>query len=126
MDDRRRTKDDGRRAPSAGKSSHCLWQGELTTVIGYICRSTRTHYSDSEPTSPLLFLLNAAFLAEKQQIPILFSFVRQDCGSYPQSIALEASTLTITLPMRLPFICLIKISYCPSIYYLKTKINPKQ
>jgi len=34
MDDRRRTKDDGRRAPSDGKSSHCLWQGELTTVIG--------------------------------------------------------------------------------------------
>jgi hypothetical protein len=25
--------DDGRRAPSDGKSSHCLWQGELTTVI---------------------------------------------------------------------------------------------
>ena len=23
-------------------------------------------------------------------------------------------------------ICLIKISYCPSIYYLKTKINPKE
>jgi lipopolysaccharide/colanic/teichoic acid biosynthesis glycosyltransferase len=36
-----------------------------------------------------------------------------------QYIALEASTLTITLPMRFPIICLIKISYCPSIYYLK-------
>jgi hypothetical protein len=48
----------------------------------------------------LLFLLNAAFLAEKQQIPILYSFVWQDRGSYPQSIALEASTLAITLPMR--------------------------
>ena len=48
MDDRRRTKDDGRRAPSDGSSSHCLWQGELTTVIGQICHSIRTHYSDSE------------------------------------------------------------------------------
>jgi hypothetical protein len=47
----------------------------------------------------LLFLLNAAFLAEKQQIPILYSFVWQDRSSYQQSITLEASTLTITLPM---------------------------
>ena len=47
----------------------------------------------------LLFLLNAAFLAEKQQIPILYSFVWQDRSSYPQSITLEESTLTITLPM---------------------------
>jgi fumarate reductase subunit C len=58
--------------------------------------------------------------------------VWQDRGSYPQYIALEASTLTITLLMRFPIfiyfllICLIKISYCPSIYYLKTKINPKE
>ena len=80
----------------------------------------------------LLFILNAACLAQKQQIPILYSFVWQDRSSYPQSIALEASTLTITLPMRFPIfilfllIFLIKISYCPSIYYLKTKINPKQ
>ena len=50
----------------------------------------------------LLFLLNDAFLAEKQQLPILYSFVWPDRGSYPQSIALEASTLTITLPMRFP------------------------
>ena len=28
-DDRRQTMDDGRRTPSNGKSSHCLWQGEL-------------------------------------------------------------------------------------------------
>jgi hypothetical protein len=48
----------------------------------------------------LLFLLNDAFLAEKQQIPILYPFVWPDRGSYPQYIALEVSTLTITLPMR--------------------------
>jgi hypothetical protein len=79
----------------------------------------------------LLFLLNAACLPEKQQIPILYSFVWQDRSLYLQSIALEASTLTITLPMRFPIFIfliffLIKISYCPSIYYLKTKNNPKQ
>ena len=28
-DERRQTTDDGRRMPSDGKSSHCLWQGEL-------------------------------------------------------------------------------------------------
>ena len=50
----------------------------------------------------LLFLLNAAFLAEKQQIPICYSSVWPDRGSYPQSIVLEASMLTITLPMRFP------------------------
>ena len=34
-----------------------------------ICRSTRTHYPDSEPANQsLLFLLNAACLAEKQLI----------------------------------------------------------
>jgi hypothetical protein len=35
-----------------------------------LCHPTRTLYPDSEPTN-LLFLLNAACLAEKQQIPIL-------------------------------------------------------
>jgi hypothetical protein len=29
MDDRRRTKDDGRPASSDGKSSRCLWQGDF-------------------------------------------------------------------------------------------------
>jgi hypothetical protein len=42
----------------------------------------------------------------EQQIPILYSFVWQDRSSYPQSIALEASTLTITLPMRFPIFIL--------------------
>ena len=43
-----------------------------------------------------LFLLNAACLAEKQQIPILQSLVLPDRGSNMRSTALEASTLTIT------------------------------
>jgi hypothetical protein len=54
----------------------------------------------------LLFLLNAACLAEKQQIPILYSLVWPDLGSNPQSIALETSSLTITLPMRFPIFTL--------------------
>ena len=48
----------------------------------------------------LLFLLNAAFLAEKQQIPILLSLVWPDQGSNQRSTTLEAITLTITPPMR--------------------------
>jgi hypothetical protein len=55
----------------------------------------------------LLFLRNAAFLAEKQQISILYSFVWQDRSSYPQFIALEARTLTITLSMRFPIVILL-------------------
>ena len=61
-----------------------------------ICRSNGTHYSDFEPTS----LLNAACLAEKQQIPILKSSVWPDLGSNPNYSALDANTPTITLPMR--------------------------
>jgi hypothetical protein len=44
----------------------------------------------------LLFLLNVACLAEKQQIPFLLSLVWLDRGLNPRSTALEASTLTIT------------------------------
>ena len=49
----------------------------------------------------LLFLLNAACLAEKQQIPILQSLVWPDRGSNPRSTTLETSTLTIAPSMRL-------------------------
>ena len=48
----------------------------------------------------LLFLLNAACLAEKQQIPILLSLVWPNQGSNPLSTTLERSTLTITPPMQ--------------------------
>ena len=108
MDDRRRTKDDGRRAPSDGKSSHCLWQGELTTVIGQICRSTQTHYSDSEPTSLCFFslMLRSQPRSNKYQFYILLTRPRLVPTIYrtrgEHANALEASTLTITLPMRFP------------------------
>jgi hypothetical protein len=52
-----------------------------------------------------------SLLAEKQHIPILYSFVWQDRGSYPQSIALEASKLTITLPMRFPIFILFLLFF---------------
>ena len=46
----------------------------------YICRSTLTRYPDFESISCLLFLLNAACLTEKQQIPILQSLVWPNMG----------------------------------------------
>ena len=48
----------------------------------------------------LLFLLNAACLAEKQQIPILKSLVWPDWASNSRSTTLEASALTIMPPIR--------------------------
>jgi hypothetical protein len=48
----------------------------------------------------LPFLLNAACLAEKQQIPILYYLVWPDRGKNPRSTTIEASTLTVTPPMR--------------------------
>ena len=52
----------------------------------------------------LLFLLNAVCLVEKQQIPILKSFIWPDQGSNPGSITLMVSMVTITPPMRLKMI----------------------
>ena len=49
----------------------------------------------------LLFLPNAACLAEKQQIPILQSLVWPNRDSNPRSTTLEASTLTIAPSMQL-------------------------
>jgi hypothetical protein len=78
-----------------------------------------SHHSDtlfwSRANQSLLFLRNAACLAEKQHIPILYSLNWRDLGSNPQSIALEASTLTITLPMQFPIFILF--------YYLLFKIS---
>ena len=84
------------------KGSHCLWVDmSLHSDTLFWFRANQS----------LLFLLNAAFLAEKQQIPILYSFVWQGRSSYSQSISLEASTLTITLPMRFPIFILFLLFF---------------
>ena len=98
MDDRRRTKDDGvmiKAHIAFGKVSS-MWANNSHWVDMSLHSDTLFWFRANQS---LLFLLNAAFLAEKQQIPILFYFVWQDRSSYPQSITLEASMLTITLLM---------------------------
>ena len=132
MDDRRRTTDDGRRASSDGKNSRCLWQGELTTIIGQICRSTRTHYSDSEPTSLCSFslMLRSQRRSNKYQFYIvLFNKIAARTHNLSHSkrarqpLRYRCGSLFL---LNFYLFFLIKISYCPSIYFLKTKINPKQ
>ena len=78
-----------------------------TTVRGQTCRSTRTHYSDSEPTSLCSFSFNAACLAEKQQIPISQSLVLLNWGLNPRSNAPQTSTLTIMPPMRYKYLMVL-------------------
>ena len=81
--------------------SFCLkCQLTETTVRGYTCRSTRTPYPDSGPTSLCSFSLILRALHYKQQIPVDNLWFDPIGNSNPQSTALEASTLTITLPMR--------------------------
>ena len=69
----------------------------------------------------LLYLLNDACLAKKQQIPISKPLVWPDRGSNPRSTALEANTLTITPLMHR--ICLKWVGceillYIPSIIFV--------
>ena len=127
----RQTTNERRR--SDDKSSPCRWQGELTTVIGQICGSTRTHYSDSEPTSLCSFslMLRSQRRSNKYQFYILLfdkTAVRTHNLSHSRRARLTMHYATDVVPYFyfIFIIFLIKISYCPSIYYLKTKINPKQ
>ena len=48
----------------------------------------------------LVLFLNYALLAEKQQIPIIYSLVWADHWSNPRSTAPKTKTLTITPPMQ--------------------------
>jgi hypothetical protein len=74
----------------------------------YIASSLKQQSADTLFWFPadqtLLILLNAACLAEMQQIPILWSLVWPDQGSNPTSTALEASMLTIMPPMQFLFV----------------------
>ena len=79
----------------------------------------------------LLLLLNDACLAETQHIPILYSLVWPDRGLNPQYIALDASTLTIMLPMRFPIFILFYLFFNQNFLVsfnilFENKINPKQ
>ena len=51
----------------------------------------------------LLLLLKATYLAKEQQLPKFIVF-----GSNPQSIALYASTITITRPMQFKYLDLYR------------------
>jgi hypothetical protein len=118
------TTDDGRQVMVKAHIALAMWVNNSQRVDISLHSDTLFWFRANQS---LLFLLNDAFLAEKQQLPIIYSFVWPDRGSYPQSITLDASTLIITLPMWFPIfilfllIVLIKISYRPAIYYLKTK-----
>ena len=93
-----------------------LYHGENKLIFNMFCgifivlahwnkspRKDTSLYSDTlswfRTNQFLLFLLIAACLAKKQQIPIL-SLVWFDRGSNRQSTTLEAGMLTITPPMR--------------------------
>jgi hypothetical protein len=82
MDDRRRTKDDGRQVMVKAHIALARWANNRQQVDMSLHSETLFWFRANQF---LLFLLNAAFLAKKQQIPILHSFVWPDRGSYPQS-----------------------------------------
>ena len=127
----RQTTNERRR--SDDKSSHCLWQGELTTVIAvgkYVAPLGHIILIPSQPVfalSPYCCVLsgeatNTNFivfcLTRPQFVPTIYRTRGEHANNYATDVVPYSYFLFI--------IFLIKISYCPSIYYLKTKINPKQ
>ena len=49
---------------------HAVYNNIFMDIVSN-CHATWTHYTDSEPTNLCSFILNAAYLTEKQKIPIL-------------------------------------------------------
>jgi hypothetical protein len=92
---------------------HWLLFNEHAELDFYSASSLKQQSADRHvvPLGQMLFLLNAACLVEKQQIPILESLVWPDRDSNPWSNALEASTLIMikynicTLLENIKFIC---------------------
>jgi hypothetical protein len=70
----------------------------LVPCLQTSCRSIRTHYPFSEPTSLYSYIYYAVFIAEK---PSKYQFYNLWFGSNPRSTALEANLLTLTLPICL-------------------------
>jgi hypothetical protein len=97
-----------------GFSLTFYWTGELLfwteesnwvpkAQIIFFCGINLSPHSDTlsrfQANQSLLFLLNAECLAEKQQIPILYSLVWPNQGSNQRSTALKTRSLTITPPI---------------------------
>ena len=118
MDDRRRTKDDG-----VMIKAH-MPLGRYVAPLGHII------LIPSQPVfalSPLCCVLsgeatNTKFiffcLTRPQFVPTIYHTRGEHANHYATDVVPYFYFLFI--------IFLIKICYCPSIYYLKTKINPKQ
>ena len=78
--------------PGTGISKEC----ELTetAVRGWTCRSTRTHYPDSEPTSLCSFSIILRAWQRSNKYQFYRSLVWPDRGSNPRSTALYANHYT--------------------------------
>ena len=88
------------------RTSYFQWNDDICFVLDLAHWNNRPKVDMSlhshtlfwfQDNQSLLLLLNAACLAEKQQIPILSSLVWPDQGSNHRSTTLEPSMLTITL-----------------------------
>ena len=66
----------------------------MMSALYYTSKLSRTHYSDCEATSIYYYS------------PFYSLWLDSTCGSNPRSIALVASTLTITPPIGLDITCI--------------------
>ena len=76
------------------------WQLTETIFRGQTCRSTQTHYSDSEPASICSYSLMLRAQRRRSKYQFYNLWIDPTWARTHESTALEASTLTITPPMR--------------------------